>query len=217
VTVRALDQRLHHLALRPEVPMADIRLRLGARQDRPMDEAAAERLLTRTVTRGLSLCQSRGVWRAVAVTAHRSDGVTFADGSELQGGLVARLLHGCVAALAMAATVGPEIVAAIAQDMADGHAAEAVILDAVGSEMADAAVVAIQARQARELPLAGYTLTRRRISPGFADFDLGQQAWFHRNLELTRLGLSLTEACQLVPEKSVTAIVGIRVAAPDLR
>jgi len=210
VTVRGPDQRLHRLALRPEVPLVDIRRRLGAREQTAIADAATERLFARTVTQGLALCQCQGAWRAMAIAGHHGDAVTFADGSTLRGGLVARLLEGCVAALAMAATVGPEIVAAAEREMADGHAAEAVILDAVGSEMADAAVAAIQERQARELPRSGHALTRRRISPGFADFDLGQQAWFLRTLELAHLGLTLTEACQLVPEKTVTALAGIQ-------
>lgn len=210
-----LDSRLHRLTLRPETPLADIRRRLGWQDGAVTPGPAIERVFERTLARGLSLCQGRGAWRVLVVTARAHDRVTFADGSEVRGTLAARLLHGCVAVLAMAATVGPEILDAIQEELTAGHAAEAVILDAVGSEMADAVVAAIQERQMRSLPTRGYTLTRRRISPGFGDFNLEQQTWFVQAVDLSRLGLTLTPAFHLVPEKSVTAIAGIRESVPD--
>jgi hypothetical protein len=205
-----LDSRLHRLTLRPETPLVDIRRRLGWQDGSATPGPAIERVFERTLARGLSLCQGRAAWRAWVIAARTRDRVTFADDSEIRGTLAAKLLHGCVAVLAMAATVGPEITAAIQEELTAGHAAEAVILDAVGSEMADAVVAAIQERQAHALPPCGYTLTRRRISPGFGDFNLEQQAWFVQAVDLPRLGLTLTPASQLVPEKSVTAIAGIR-------
>ena len=55
----------------------------------------------------------------------------------------------------------------------------------------------------------GVTL-RRRYSPGYFDLDVTQQRELFSLIEITkRIGITLTESCQMVPSKSVTAFIGI--------
>jgi hypothetical protein len=55
----------------------------------------------------------------------------------------------------------------------------------------------------------GVTL-RQRYSPGYFDLDITEQKKIFTLLELTkRIGLSLTDTCEMVPTKSVTAFIGI--------
>lgn len=51
---------------------------------------------------------------------------------------------------------------------------------------------------------------RQRYSPGYFDLDISENKKVFEMLELTkRIGLTLTDTCQMVPTKSVTAIIGI--------
>lgn len=51
---------------------------------------------------------------------------------------------------------------------------------------------------------------RQRYSPGYFDLDINENRKIFEMLELTkRIGLTLTDTCQMVPTKSVTAIIGI--------
>lgn len=51
---------------------------------------------------------------------------------------------------------------------------------------------------------------RQRYSPGYFDLDIKENKKIFEMLELTkRIGLTLTDTCQMVPTKSVTAIIGI--------
>lgn len=51
---------------------------------------------------------------------------------------------------------------------------------------------------------------RQRYSPGYFDLDINENRKVFEMLELTkRIGLTLTDTCQMVPTKSVTAIIGI--------
>ena len=51
---------------------------------------------------------------------------------------------------------------------------------------------------------------RQRYSPGYFDLDIEENRKIFEMLELTkRIGLTLTDTCQMVPTKSVTAIIGI--------
>ena len=55
----------------------------------------------------------------------------------------------------------------------------------------------------------GFNLTKMRFSPGFGDLSLENQKQFFKALELEKIGLRLTDSLMIVPEKSVTAIVGV--------
>ena len=55
----------------------------------------------------------------------------------------------------------------------------------------------------------GCTL-RQRYSPGYFDLDITEQKKFFSLLELQkRIGLTLTDTCEMVPTKSVTAFIGL--------
>lgn len=60
-----------------------------------------------------------------------------------------------------------------------------------------------------ELLTQGYTL-RRRYSPGYFDLDITENKKIFELMDITkRIGLTLTDTCQMVPTKSVTAFIGI--------
>ncbi|MBR7060593.1 MAG: hypothetical protein IKI34_02545 [Eubacterium sp.] len=51
---------------------------------------------------------------------------------------------------------------------------------------------------------------RQRYSPGYFDLDISEQKKVFALLELTkRIGLTLTDSCEMLPAKSVTAFIGI--------
>ena len=51
---------------------------------------------------------------------------------------------------------------------------------------------------------------RRRYSPGYFDLDISEQKKIFALLDITkRIGLTLSDTCQMIPTKSVTAIIGI--------
>lgn len=61
----------------------------------------------------------------------------------------------------------------------------------------------------KELRSQGLIL-RKRYSPGYFDLDITENKKIFQLLELTkRIGLSLTDTCQMIPTKSVTAFIGV--------
>ena len=84
---------------------------------------------------------------------------------------------------------------------------EAVILDAAGSAAVENVCDNLCADLAEAF--APRYLTER-FSPGYGDLPLSQQIWFFRLLDMNRrLGVSLTESDLMIPQKTVTAIVGV--------
>lgn len=59
------------------------------------------------------------------------------------------------------------------------------------------------------LKAQGFKL-RQRYSPGYFDLDISENRKIFEIIDLTkRIGLTLTDTCQMVPTKSVTAFIGI--------
>jgi cobalamin-dependent methionine synthase I len=50
---------------------------------------------------------------------------------------------------------------------------------------------------------------KRRFSPGYSDMSLEMQKKIFKLLKPENIGINLSPSCLMIPEKSVTAFVGI--------
>ncbi len=106
----------------------------------------------------------------------------------------------------MAATLGLEAEALIRRAQKRSMA-DAVILDAAGSAAIENVCDNLCADLAERF--APRFLTDR-FSPGYGDMPLSDQAPFFRALDVSRrIGVSLTESNLIVPQKTVTALIGV--------
>jgi hypothetical protein len=138
--------------------------------------------------------------------------VTPAPGGVLLGALyapgnaLAKNLAGCEEAVLFAATTGMETERQ-RKRAAVSSPAQALALDAVGTAAIESFCDSLCERFAEEH--IG-SLLRPRFSPGYGDLPLALQKDLLELLEANRnAGISLTEAMLMVPQKSVSAIVGI--------
>jgi len=123
---------------------------------------------------------------------------------------LAAFLEHCREVLLMGATAGNDIMKAIEGDTAMGNLSRSVVFDATASEMVDASLDWIMGYLKQSLLRGNKILMQKRYSAGYGDFSLENQKTIHRLLELDRMGVKITESCILVPEKSVTAIAGVK-------
>lgn len=120
---------------------------------------------------------------------------------------LARLLKGCSRVTIMAVTIGPGLENESSACFARGEYTLGAIYDAAGSEAVECLADEVNARIEREARAAGYETTPR-FSPGYGGWNLTDQAAL---LELVgAVGIKLTPAMMLDPQKSVTAVVGWR-------
>lgn len=159
--------------------------------------------LDRCEQRLLAAARPRALWKLFdRLPDGRLAGTVFRP----LGGDVERLLKSSTQVILMAVTLGSEVEVLLRRaqvsDMAD-----AVILDAAGS----AAVENVCDNLCADLAelLAPRYLTDR-FSPGYGDLPLSQQAALCEALDVTRrLGVSLSESGLLIPQKTVTALIGV--------
>lgn len=153
-----------------------------------------------------TLCHPQGRWMIKKTDSIKDGAIYFTDGNILHGKMFADRLSEAGYVWFAAVTVGGEIVEA--RDSLNDISAAAVY-DAVASEMADETMDMLQKMTFAHLSRFGGVLGHRRYSPGYGDMPLEEQKVFYRILEMQDMGITLTENCFMIPEKSVTAVAPV--------
>lgn len=132
------------------------------------------------------------------------NGIVTVGGAEFKSERLAENLAGCKRAVLFGATLGVGV-----DRLINAAAATDVALAMAYQAAAAAKIEAVCDALEEELKKSGLTL-RQRYSPGYFDLDVAAQKSFLSLLELTkRIGLTLTDTCEMIPTKSVTAFIGI--------
>ncbi len=151
----------------------------------------------------LQTARPRIVWRCFSLLP---DGSLAGSDFRPAGNDVRELLAGCEAVIFLAATLGAESESLIRRTQVR-NMADAVILDACGS----AAIENVCDNLCLDLQteFAPRYLTDR-FSPGYGDLPFSQQPDFCRLLNAgRRIGVSLSPGGLMIPQKSVTALLGV--------
>lgn len=205
-----LDDMTRMRRLPVAMPLAAINRRLGRSKDAQAVSAVQEAQLARWMSEAFAHCRPEGVFGCLAIVDNDGHKVTLSDASVIVSDGVARLLAKCQYAWLATATIGPALVALVNQAMAVGDGAKAVVADAVGSETVEAAMDVLQSYAVTALRRRGWQLSSKRFSVGYGGWDLSAQALFFAWLPLADMGLQLTSSAIIEPEKTITAIAGIR-------
>lgn len=205
-----MTEKVYNFENIPSRPETDaILARMGYHRELTRVNARDGLLINEGIQQGLAFCNNKGAYRRCKLSEIRDERIHFGAEHHFQSASLARMLRGSREVVLMAATVGPEITRAIAGEMAAGSPFRAVVFDAVASEAADAILDWMKDFIDKILLREGKKLTRHRFSPGYGDLRLENQRIIFDLLNLSQIGLKLTETYILVPEKSVLAVAGV--------
>ncbi|MFQ5826043.1 MAG: vitamin B12 dependent-methionine synthase activation domain-containing protein [Dehalococcoidia bacterium] len=135
------------------------------------------------------------------------DKVFFGDVT-FESRIIAQLMQRCQKAAVFAVTIGGSLEGQVRQLADEGRVLEAAIMDAVGSDAAEKAATAVQGR-VREIANAQGLGISSRFSPGYCDWDIGQQTMVFHAMNGRSAGIRLTDSCLMVPRKSVSGVIGM--------
>ncbi|MFC2168061.1 hypothetical protein ACFLRW_03680 [Acidobacteriota bacterium] len=154
------------------------------------------------------LIETQGIF-IIRRIKERGKTIVLQDTPTVIKGISARnLLKNSFAVIFMAVTIGPGLEKLAGHYTKEKQFESALVLDAIGSEAAEATASALNnylltlARQAK------LTLTKR-FSPGYGDLPLQFQKEMFKELSLNDLNVVLNKKCFLFPRKTVTAIMGV--------
>ncbi|MBQ7549152.1 MAG: Vitamin B12 dependent methionine synthase activation subunit [Clostridia bacterium] len=117
---------------------------------------------------------------------------------------LAQTVHGCDRVCLLGATLGTECDRLLRTYSSIDIAKTAVLQAALASKIEEVCDSVEDRLRAEGLHL------RKRYSPGYFDLDIHEQTKIFSLLDITkRIGVTLTDTMQMIPTKSVTAIIGI--------
>lgn len=123
-------------------------------------------------------------------------------------GKLCQLFQGATQGVAAAVTLGGEVDRLICRQMLMEPALGAAI-SALASVLADEEMDRVMSKLQEDVAPQGLTLSPR-FSPGYGDLPLTYQQPLCQALESWRIGVSLTQSCLMLPEKSITALCALR-------
>ncbi|MGB6872707.1 MAG: vitamin B12 dependent-methionine synthase activation domain-containing protein [Dehalococcoidia bacterium] len=122
--------------------------------------------------------------------------------------VIAQLLEHCHQVAIFLVTIGKYLEETTSQLAKDGLILQATVLDAIGSGAVEKVADLVQDK-IKEIAKAQGLVTSRRFSPGYCDWNIGQQRMLFYALTGNTLGIRLTGECLMIPQKSISGIIGI--------
>jgi cobalamin-dependent methionine synthase I len=196
-------------AMRVPLPTKAIYKRLGFKKGVTELNRAEEDKLVAIIDEASRSVHLKGAACMLDIVRVDRSGVELEDRTVFTSSALAGMLSGCDQVLLMGATAGQAIMEEISSATQSENLTRAVILDAVASEMTDSGLDWIVDYMNQDLMRKSRRLTKARFSAGYGDFFLENQKTVHALLHLDKIGVSITDRCILMPEKSVTAVAGI--------
>ena len=122
--------------------------------------------------------------------------------------VITQLLEHCHHVAVFLVTIGKYLEETTSQLARDGLILQATVLDAIGSDAVEKVADFAQDR-IKEIAEARGLVTSQRFSPGYCDWNIGQQRMLFYALTSNTLGIRLTGECLMIPQKSISGIIGI--------
>lgn len=142
--------------------------------------------------------------------------IAFVEGSIIfKSRIIAKLLERCTRVAIFLATIGKYLEETSFQLAKDGLILQATVLDAIGSVAVEKVTGFAQAR-IKEIAKAQGHVISRRFSPGYCDWNIGQQQMLFYALTGNTIGIRLTGECLMIPQKSISGIIGMGPSNADV-
>jgi len=122
--------------------------------------------------------------------------------------IIAGLLEQCEKAALFIVTIGGRLEEMVSQLARDRLVLQARVLDAIGSVATENVADYAQDMVSKVASTKGLYISQR-FSPGYCDWNISQQSVLFQAMNEDNAGVHLTEQCLMIPQKSVSGIIGI--------
>ena len=162
--------------------------------------------LERELTVGGHLLRFKGLYQKFSIDISE-DGILLDCGYKIDSEDFRRWIAGCDSLYLFVVTAGPLFSERISELLAEERVSEAMIADAVGSAAGEACAKAANKYIAE---LENDNVLTKRYSPGYGDWNVSDNRNFLRHIEAGRINISVNEGGLMLPEKSVSAAIGVK-------
>jgi len=190
------------------IPYDKVLLRLGHARGRTMLDERTASLIQEEISLCEKLAAPKQVIASSKIVISGNSTVNLEPGLIINSAKIVELLANCSTAYGFAVTAGPHIEEKIKRLIFEKETSKALILDAIGSVIAEELAEITNKQITAEAKLNGFNTTRR-FSPGYGDWHISGQKDFLRWLGADNIGIKLNDNFQMTPEKSVSALLGL--------
>lgn len=176
--------------------------------DKKLSSSLIQRSVDECAVRAEILARTNAVSARLRIISSRRGVVKLERGIVFTGKRLAEFLSGAQFVRLFLVTIGENLEHTATLLMHQGEHLHGYILDRIGSFAVESAAnhIEIALRQKYELNNKSVSM---RISPGYCDWPIEEQAMFSRALDFGRCGVSLTKSFMMVPKKSISGLVAV--------
>jgi hypothetical protein len=142
-------------------------------------------------------------------------GVYLTNSIVFDSEIIAQLLGRCNQTAVFLVTIGKGLEERTFELAEEGHILESVVLDAIGSNAVEKVADTIQSKIKEIASVRGLSISQR-YSPGYCDWDISQQKMLFQAMNGASVNIRLTDGFLMVPQKSISGIIGIAPADSGL-
>lgn len=193
-----------------DLPKDKVYSRLGYAKGKTKLTPKQEEIIDDYIKQAKSLIELKGVARKFFLKNFTKDKIILDNNIIFNSQSLAKMLVGCKEVLLLAATLGVDIIKTIKDNIKNKNITKAVVFDAVASETVDYGLTWLTNYLSYQFRRENKQFTSRRFSAGYGDFLLENQKFFYQLLELNKLGVKINKQYIFTPEKTVTAILGVK-------
>lgn len=191
-----------------KIPREEVLRLLKHKADITVIDKKISELINKLIDEGKKLADSKAVFGDYIVKSIENHSVVLeGTGYSLLGKSTSHHLYNSKKVTLFVATIGSNLEKKIQEFIKDESMANAAILDAVGSAAVESVVNYINEFTNRRAEETGFK-TVQRFSPGYGDWDLKEQKGLLQLLNAPQVGVTLTSAHLMQPEKSVSGVIG---------
>jgi hypothetical protein len=197
----------------PEIPfpMKDIYRRIGMPGDEVARHSGVKQALEEALKIARPLIIPRSSYRFLQIGGRSGNAVEFVNSPFiLHSNQVVKLLKPCPAAVFFMVTIGKSLEDKVHELARHRDVTLGFMLDAIASETADAAADLLHRKIISDLVRDDEYQVTARFSPGYGDWPVTVQPDILKICEGAKIGISVTQSCLMIPQKSVSAVFGLK-------
>jgi hypothetical protein len=187
------------------VPVDEVLRRLGKKR-----KMEISRELARIVNEEVATCQGlmtpKGIYERFDISMERPEIIEIRGGFTIKSADLFDWMENCDEMVVLVVTVGGGINARTGELVDSGEVTRGMVVDAIGSETVEELANVIS----RIIQNTVRKMTTKRYSPGYGDWDLTDQKSLLDLVDAERIGVTVNASSQMVPEKSISAVIGLR-------
>jgi hypothetical protein len=193
-----------------QIPYDKLLARLGFLKAKTQMDEKTERLIKENLNLVQKLIKPKAVIAFDNITVNGGI-AAFENGFEIKSADMAKLLDGCFKAYGIAVTIGDAAEKRRDDYISKKETFNALIFDAAGSVAAEETIASAY-KQIEDFEKTNENSLTKRFSPGYGDWALEAQGGLLNWLGAAQIGIALTESFLMKPEKSVSAVIGVKTA-----